>query len=168
MKKSIRPLLGMALGMSVAFAAPVSQSFAGPTETAFLQKYVGSYTGEGELRGGKTAEDVSCRLRLQSGEQRFRYTGRCVIGGESLPLSGTISYSDERGTFVASGTGLGTVAGQKSGNGVAFTLGREYRQKGQRGSANITFTLSGGAVAIDFAIRDEANGLLRANVPLSR
>jgi len=168
MRNSIRPLLGMALGLTAAFAAPAPQSFAGPAETAFLQQYVGSYTGRGELRGGRTTESVSCRLNLQSGTQRFRYTGRCVLAGETVPLSGTISYSEERGGFVASGTGLGTVVGQKRGNGVAFTLGRDYRQKGQRGSANITFTLSGGAVAIDFAINDEQNGVLRAAVPLRR
>lgn len=168
MNTRLRPLLGAAFAIGCAAGTAVPPAYAGPAETAFLQSYVGQYTGRGQLTGGKTTEGVACRLSLQAGIERFRYTGRCTIAGESMPISGTINYSDQRGRYEASGSGMGTVAGAKKGNGVVFSMGRDYRYQGQQGTVEISFTLASGNAALDFAIADRDNGNLRAHVPLSR
>lgn len=168
MKTLAQIMGGLALSAAMTLGAPMPQAFAGEAEAALLKSYAGQFTGRGQLRG-KTTESVACRLSLQSSSsQKLRYSGRCVMAGETVPLRGTLSYSDARKRYEATASGMGTVAGQKRGNGVTFTVGRDYRRQGQSGTFNVTFVLSGGAIAIDFAINDRANGAMRAHVPLGR
>ncbi len=146
----------------------VAQSFAGQAEADLLRSHAGTFTGQGQLIG-ETRADVTCNLTVEaSSSQKLRYSGRCVLGGERVPLSGSISYSDANQRYEASARGLGTVAGSVRGNGVTFTMGRSYRQNGQRGTFAVTFVLSGGSISLEFNVADQANGAFRATVPLSR
>ncbi|MDB5621898.1 MAG: hypothetical protein JWR39_461 [Devosia sp.] len=167
MKLSRRLMLAiLAVGCLFASAVPVVR--AGQAENAFLQQHVGDFTGRGELRG-ETTESVACRLQVQSSTaQRLRYSGRCVIAGDTIPLRGTIAYSDREGRYEASATGLGTVVGRAQNNGVSFTLGRDYRRQSRSGNFRVTFALSRGSITLDLTVADAANGAFQARVPLSR
>ena len=147
---------------------PVLPSSASETETAFLNNYVGRWTGRGELRG-ETTETIACRLDIEpASDGQVRYDGRCAIAGETIPLDGRIRYSDENGRYEASGQNLGAVAGEARNGGVAFTFGDEYRREGRSGTFRVRFVLARDAITIDFAIADRENGNMQARVPLSR
>ena len=167
MKRSGRLLFSVVAAASVLLPlAPTA--YAGEAEAAFLRQHVGEFTGRGELRG-ETTESVACRLEVQaSTAQRLRYSGRCAIAGETIPLRGTISYSEREGRYEASASGLGTVVGQAQNGGIAFTLGRDYRRQSREGNFRVTFTLARGSITLDLTVADAANGAFQARVPLSR
>lgn len=168
MQNPFRLVPAILLGALLTVGSPVAPIFAGEAEARLLQSYVGSYTGRGELRG-QTRESVACRLNVtSSAAQRLRYSGRCVLAGETVPLSGSLSYSEARDRYEASASGMSTVVGQKRGNGVSFTMGRNYRRAGQSGTFQVSFVLSGGSIQVNFAIADRKNGQMTARVPMSR
>ena len=166
--KHSRRLLFSVLAAASALMPSIPVAYGGEAEAAFLRQHAGEFRGRGELRG-KTTETVACRLSVQpSTGQRLRYSGRCAIAGETIPLRGTISYSDREGRYEASASGLGSVVGQQRGGGVAFTLGRDYKRQSQAGNFRVSFTLSGGSITLDLSVADAANGSFQARVPLSR
>ena len=160
-----RGFLGVMLSLAM-IGAPVVQ--AAEREAAFLQSYAGSYRGEGQLRGN-TTETMACRLDVTaSGAQRLRYSGQCVIAGERLPLRGSINFSDREGRYEASATGFGSVVAQPAGNGIAFTLARDYRRSGRAGTFQATFGLVGAGITLQLQVSDNEEGGYTARIPLSR
>jgi hypothetical protein len=165
-QKSAR-LLG-ALCVAAIAASPVAPAFAGQSEAELLQSLTGDFTGRGELVG-ESSETIACALSIESsGEQRLSYSGRCVIAGERIPLRGTIRYNDTDARFEASAQGAGTVVGQERNGGIAFTLGRDYRQGGQEGTFQVTIALTGDSAAIGMQVADTQNGSFEGRVPLAR
>ena len=53
-------------------------AYAGPAETAYLQKLTNSWSGKGTLRGADTGT-ITCRVDLKAGSQNVKYQGRCTI-----------------------------------------------------------------------------------------
>jgi hypothetical protein len=165
--KPARRLLSALSAALLAFS-PVAPAFAGQSEAALLESLTGSFTGRGELVG-ESSESIACALSIESsGEQRLSYSGRCVIAGERIPLRGTIRYNDTDGRFEASAQGAGTVVGQLRNGGIAFTLGRDYRQGGQEGTFQVTIALAGDTAAIGMQVADATNGNFEGRVPLAR
>ena len=97
--------------------APV---LAGAAETRYLEGLVGTWRGEGVIKG-ENGGNVSCRLTLRGSGERLSFNGRCSLsgGGGAQSFSGTIRYNDARGRWESSSSGE-TVVGKKSGSTLTF------------------------------------------------
>lgn len=141
----------LALLLVPAASAP---AFAGPNETAFMERLVGTWNGKGEISGAE-AGVVTCRLTIRSTGERLNFQGRCAYSGGSMSqsISGRISYDDARGVYVSSSGGQ-SVAGKKSGNNLTFTS----TQRNVRGSVTSTMTLSPSSLKVQFKVTEARSG----------
>ena len=156
----------IAAATAVALSAGMSPAYAGPAETAYLQRLVGIYLGEGKITGGQ-AGTVNCRLVLRNTSQgHLAFNGRCALSGGSgaQSINGIIRYNDERGVYESSSQGR-TVAGRKSGQRLTFTVsGNDSRG---RGSSVMTF--SPGSAQVQFEFVDGRNGQTsKGTIPFRR
>jgi hypothetical protein len=125
---------------------------------------------------GAQAEDVSCKMALSSGNGgKLNYTGRCILGGVQLSVTGTIAYSDTNHRYEAvmnSGIGnfKGVAIGQKTGDKIVFDL----HQRGDDDQGNdITIAakviLAGTTMSVDFhAVFNSSGDKVDANVPFTK
>ena len=138
-----RAILAVAV---LAFSAfPVT---AGPTETAFLAKYVGSWTGSGKMTGAETGT-ISCRLTFKQNGAKVNYSGRCNfkdMGAQSF--TGTLSYNDAKARYESRSNGK-TVIGTRKGNALTFVSNIRTME----GSGTSAMTLSPNALTIDTTIK---------------
>ncbi len=156
-------LAGVALALSLVAAATVP-TIAGPADVALLQKYAGSYKGDGKL-SGKDAGSISCRMTMKPNGSKLSYTGRCSIDGASNGFSGSFSYNDKAGRYEASSS-QGSLPGKKVGSSIVFNM---KSQNTTRGSASSVMTLSGGTIKIDFKLTDKkTNDVTTGHVPFAR
>jgi hypothetical protein len=143
-------------------AAP---AFAGPNESAFLERLVGTWRGKGKITG-EEAGDVSCRLTVKPSGERLNFNGRCALSGGSgsQSFSGSIRYNDKKGVYESS-TGGKTVAGKKSGNSLVFTT----TMKDIRGTMTSTMTLSPSAMKVQFKMTQaRSGGTSQGTIPFSK
>lgn len=151
---------------AAALSVGVAPAYAGPAETAYLQKLVGIYHGEGKVTGAQ-AGTVSCRLVLRSTSQgHIAFNGRCALSGGSgaQSINGVIRYNDERGVYESSSQGR-TVAGRKNGQRLTFSVsGNDSRG---RGSSRMVF--SPGSAQVQFEFVDARNGQTsKGSIPFRR
>jgi len=128
-------------------AAP---AFAGPAESAFLQKLTANWTGRGKLNGAQSGP-VACRLVISGGGQSVKYQGRCNIPDmASQAFNGAISYNDKAKRYEVRSVN-GTVPGVRRGNSLIFT----NKDTSMGGSYCSTMTMSASALTVNFSIIDK-------------
>jgi hypothetical protein len=135
----------------VPVAAP---AMAGPNETAYLQRLVGTWNGKGKI-SGEDGGNVTCRLTIKPSGERLNFTGRCALSGGSgsQSFSGRISYDDKQGVYVSSSQGK-SVPGKKSGNTLTFAT----TMSDMRGKGSTTMSLSPGGIKVQFKVTQSRSG----------
>jgi hypothetical protein len=159
--------------MRLALALPVlaalligaaTPSFAGPSETAFLGKLVGTWNGKGTLKGAENGP-ISCKVVFKAASGgKVNYNGRCSVqdvGAQSF--TGNLSYNDAKKVY--EGRSLGGVAvGVKRGSSVVFTT----KTNSLMGRSYSTMTVSASRITIDFSIVDTKGDKTTSHVTFSR
>jgi hypothetical protein len=115
----------------------LAPAFAGPAETAFLQKLTASWTGKGKLTGAQTGS-ILCRIVVSGGNPSVRYQGRCTMPDMAAQaFSGSIVYNEKLKRYESRTLG-GVVPGIKRGNSLTFT----EKNSSAQGTAYSTMTIS--------------------------
>jgi hypothetical protein len=153
-------LAGVAATMIALTAAP---SFAGPAETAFLQKLNSTWSGKGKLSGAESGP-IACKIVFTAGGKSTKYQGRCNIPDMAQQaFSGSITYNDKAKRYEARSVG-GTVPGVRKGDKLVFR--NSSRNAG--GTATSTMTISPGSLVVDFALVDKKGGKTTSRITFSR
>ena len=131
-------------------ALSAAPAFAGPAETAFLQKLTASWTGKGKI-SGPDGGPIACRIVITAGGQSAKYQGRCNIPDmASQAFNGAISYNDKSKRYEVRSVN-GTVPGVRRGNSLIFT----NKDTSMGGSYYSTMTMSASALTVNFSIIDK-------------
>ena len=156
-------LLGAAFAALLLVPA-TAPAIAGPNETAFLERLVGTWKGTGKISGPEGG-NVSCRLTFKPSGARLNYSGRCALSGGSgaQSFTGSIRFNDSSGKFESSSAGK-TVAGTKSGNNLVFTT----QQTDMRGTGTSTMTLSARNIQVKFDLVNKKGEVHRGTIPFTR
>ena len=148
----------MRLSLSVLLAAGllsfgIAPAFAGATETAFLGKFAGQWTGGGQVTG-EHAGALDCSLAIRPVKTALSFRGSCNMEGMSVQsFSGVLAYDDAGNRYVATSPNNDDVAiGSKKGNSLVFVT----KLKNMAGSGNSTMTLTASRIAIDFALASQS------------
>jgi hypothetical protein len=153
-------LAGAAAAMIALTAAP---SFAGPAETAFLQKLNSTWSGKGSLKGAETGP-IACKIVFTAGGKSTKYQGRCNIPDMAQQaFSGSISYNDKTKRYEARSVG-GVVPGVRKGDKLVF----RSSSKNAGGTATSTMTISPSSLVVDFALVDKNGGKTTSRITFSR
>lgn len=153
-------LAGAAAAMIALTAAP---SFAGPAETAFLQKLNSTWSGKGSLKGAETGP-IACKIVFTAGGKSTKYQGRCNIPDMAQQaFSGSITYNDKTKRYEARSVG-GVVPGVRKGDKLVF----RSSSKNAGGTATSTMTISPGSLVVDFALVDKNGGKTTSRITFSR
>ena len=146
--------------LMVLSAAP---AFAGPTETAFLQKLGASWTGKGKLTGAQTGQ-VSCRIVITAKGQSAKYQGRCTIPDlAAQAFNGSITYNDKLKRY-ESRTMNGVVPGIKRGSSLVFTDSRRSMQ----GTSYSQMTISASSLVVTFTLVDKDGEKTKSTVSFTK
>ena len=153
--------------LSVLFAAllglSATPSFAGPAETAFLQKLTANWVGKGRLVGAQSGA-VACRIDITGGGQSARYQGRCTIPDmASQAFNGAIFYNDSAKRYEVRSIN-GTVAGVKRGGSLVFTT----KSSSLGGTYYSTMTLSPSSLSVHFTIVDKQGQKTTSTISFSK
>jgi len=128
-------------------ALTAAPAFAGPAETAFLQKLTANWVGKGKI-SGPDGGPIACRIVITAGGQSAKYQGRCNIPDMAAQaFNGAIIYNDAKGQYETR-TMSGTVPGIKRGNSLVFTT----KNSSMGGTAYSTMTLSPSSLVVDFSL----------------
>ena len=153
-------LSAVAAAMIAFTAAP---AFAGPAETAFLQKLSNTWSGKGQLTGAETGP-INCKVVLTAGGKNVKYQGRCNIPDMAQQaFSGSISYNDKLKRYETKSVG-GVVPGVRRGDKLVFTTA----STNIRGKAYSTMTVSPNALVVDFAIVEKSGDKTTSRVTFSK
>ena len=153
-------LAGAAAAMIALTAAP---SFAGPAETAFLQKLNSTWSGKGSLKGAETGP-IACKIVFTAGGKSTKYQGRCNIPDMAQQaFSGSISYNDKTKRYEARSVG-GIVPGVRKGDKLVF----RSSSRNAGGTATSTMTISPTSLVVDFALVDKNGGKTTSRITFSR
>lgn len=163
--------LALVAGLTLSSAVP---AFAGPTENAFLESYIGNWKGDGLLTGGDEDESFVCRVNVTAGrEGKINYAGRCTVAGLNLTVAGTIAYIEESKRYEAAMTSNATFSGlaigRKQGTKVIFDL----RERDVHEGADMTITsqvaLDDNAIGLSFKyVMTEDQSSMQAAVKFAR
>ena len=138
---------------ALVLTATAAPAFAGPAETAFLQKLTNNWVGKGSLSGAQSGP-IACRVVLTGGGQSIKYQGRCNIPDmASQAFNGAIIYNDQLQRYETR-TLSGVVAGVRRGDKLVFTT----TSKSLAGSSYSTMTISATSFTVDFALVDGKSG----------
>lgn len=153
-------LAAIAATMIAVTAAP---AFAGPAETAFLQKLSNTWSGKGRLQGAESGA-IACRIVFTAGGKSTKYQGRCNIPDMAQQaFNGAISYNDKAGRFEARSVG-GTVPGVRKGDKLVF----RSSSRNLGGTATSTMTISPSSLVVDFAMTDKQGARTTSRITFSR
>jgi hypothetical protein len=153
-------LAAVAAAMIALTAAP---AFAGPAETAFLQKLSNTWSGKGKLQGAESGP-IACKIVFTAGGKSTKYQGRCNIPDMAQQaFNGAIYYNDKAGRFEARSVG-GTVPGVRKGDKLVFR--NSSRNAG--GTATSTMTISPSSLVVDFALTDKNGAKTTSRITFSR
>jgi hypothetical protein len=142
--------IALALIAAATMAGAVVPAYAGPAETAFLQKLGNNWTGKGRL-SGPDGGPILCRIVITAGGQSAKYQGRCTIPDMAArAFNGSITYNEKLKRFESRSVG-GTVPGIKRGNSLVFT----DKQTNMNGTAYSTMTISPSSLVVDFTLIDK-------------
>lgn len=135
---------------------------AGAADVAFLQSYIGNYTGTGSIAGSQKAETVRCRLKVvpTADSNVLNYSGRCSVAGGSFSMSGALGFVNGRYQAAMSSSGgvAGTILGQKSQGGVSFSTQKRDASNGSDRTISSNLALTSGAINVDFNSVDNTTG----------
>ena len=144
-------------------ALTAAPAFAGPAESAFLQKLTASWTGRGKLTGAQSGP-VACRLVISGGGQSVKYQGRCTIPDmASQAFNGAISYNDKLHRYEIRSIS-GSVPGIKRGNSLVFTT----KENSMGGRSYSTMTFSPTSLVVDFTIVDRQGEKTTSRISFSK
>ena len=105
--------------LAASLVASATPAFAGPAETAFLQKLTATWSGKGKLNGAKTGP-IACKIVITAGGKSTKYQGRCNIPDMAQQaFSGSISYNDKTKHYETRSVS-GTVPGIRKGDKLVF------------------------------------------------
>ncbi|MBI4921284.1 MAG: hypothetical protein HY834_06005 [Devosia nanyangense] len=148
---------------------------AGQAELDLLASYIGKWSGDGVLVGGKAPESFRCRLTIAKGNQaKINYSGRCTLVNMNLSVAGTIGYDDASRRYQAvmsSNAGFtGYAIGLKQGDQISFDLAERQTDRGGNDvRIGSTIRLIGDSITVDFEVEFNNSGdLLTASVPFAR
>jgi hypothetical protein len=165
-KPIVRPSRLIAIAALALVCVPVATpAFAGPNETAFLERLIGTWRGKGKITGAE-AGNLTCRLTVKPAGERLNFNGRCAMSGGSSAqsFSGSIRYNEAKGVFESSSNGR-TVAGKKSGSSLVFTT----THKDMRGTVTSTLTMSPSAFKMQFKMTESKSGdTSQGSIPFSK
>jgi hypothetical protein len=150
---------------AILLPAAAAPALAGPNETAFLQRLVGTWNGKGKI-SGEEGGNVTCRLTIKATGERLNFNGRCALpgGSGSQSFSGRISYDDKQGVFVSSSQGK-SVAGKKSGNNLTFVT----NMSDMRGKGSSTMVMSPSSIKVQFKITQSRSGEVnQGSIPFTK
>jgi hypothetical protein len=143
-------LAAVAAAMIALTAAP---AFAGPAETAFLQKLSNTWSGKGSLKGANSGP-IACKIVISGGGKSTKFQGRCNIPDMAQQaFSGSISYNDKTKQYESRSAG-GTVPGIRKGDKLVFRTSN----RSIAGTATSTMTISPSSLVVDFALVDAKSG----------
>jgi hypothetical protein len=132
---------------AVAMLGAAVPAYAGPAETAFLQKLTNTWTGKGKLTGAENGP-IACKMVLSAGKTNLRFQGRCNIPDlAQQAFSGSISYNDKLGRY-ESKSGNRVVPGVRKGDKLVFRT----QSRTLAGTATSTMTISPSSLVVDFAL----------------
>lgn len=138
-------------------------AFAGPAETAFLQKLNANWVGQGRLAGAQSGR-IACRIDISSGSKNLRYIGRCNLPDiAAQAFTGSITYNDRSGSYEVRTLG-GTVVGTRRGNALTFTTS----SSSSAGTADSVMTLSPASLVVDLTLTDRRQGTTTSHIVFSR
>ena len=143
----------LSIATAALLAITAAPAFAGPAETAFLQKLAANWTGRGKLTG-PSGGPIACRVVITGGGQSTKYQGRCAIPDMATQaFNGSIVYNDAKARYEARTLG-GVEVGTRRGNSLFFT----DSQNTMAGMASSTMTMSPSSLVIDFSLTDKKTG----------
>jgi hypothetical protein len=143
-------LAATAAAMIALTAAP---AFAGPNETAFLQKLTNTWSGRGNLKGANTGP-IACKIVITAGGKSTKFQGRCNIPDMAQQaFSGSISYNDKTKQYESRSAG-GTVPGIRKGDTLVFRT----TNRNLTGTATSTMSISPSSLVVDFALVEKKSG----------
>ena len=143
-------LAAVAAAMIALTAAP---AFAGPAETAFLQKLSNTWSGKGSLKGANSGP-IACKIVISGGGKSTKFQGRCNIPDMAQQaFSGSIAYNDKTKQYESRSAG-GTVPGIRKGDKLVFRTSN----RSIAGTATSTMTISPSSLVVDFALVDAKSG----------
>jgi hypothetical protein len=143
-------LAAVAAAMIALTAAP---AFAGPAETAFLQKLSNTWSGRGNLQGANTGP-IACKIVISAGGKSTKFQGRCNIPDMAQQaFSGSISYNDKTKQY-ESRSGTTTVPGIRKGDTLVFRTSN----RSLAGTATSTMSISPSSLVVDFALVEKKTG----------
>jgi hypothetical protein len=143
-------LAAVAAAMIAFTAAP---AFAGPAETAFLQKLANTWSGKGNLQGANSGP-IACKIVITAGGKSSKFQGRCNIPDMAQQaFSGSISYNDKTKQY-ESRSASGTVPGIRKGDKLVFRTS----SKNLAGTSTSTMSISPTSLVVDFALVEKKTG----------
>jgi hypothetical protein len=143
-------LAAVAAAMIALTAAP---AFAGPAETAFLQKLTNTWSGRGKLQGANSGP-IACKIVITSGGKSTKFQGRCNIPDMAQQaFSGSISYNDKTKQY-ESRSSAGTVPGIRKGDTLVFRT----TNRNMAGTATSTMSISPSSLVVDFSLVEKKSG----------
>lgn len=144
-------------------ALTAAPAFAGPAETAFLQKLQNTWQGKGKLQGANSGA-IACKLVFTAGGKSTRYQGRCNIPDMAQQaFSGSISYNDKTGRYEARSLGK-AVPGIRKGDRLVF----RSSSKNAGGTATSTMTISPSSLVVDLAMIDRQGEKTTSRITFTR
>lgn len=149
--------------VAAALALSATPAFAGPAETAFLQKLTANWVGKGKLVGAQSGP-VACRIVITAGGQSAKYQGRCTIPDmASQAFNGAITYNEKSKRYEVRSIS-GTVPGVKRGNSLVFTT----KDTSMSGSSYSTMTISPSSLVVNFTIVDRHGEKTTSHITFSK
>ena len=153
-------LAAAAAAMIALTAAP---AFAGPAETAFLQKLSNTWSGKGSLKGANSGP-IACKVVFTAGGKNTKFQGRCNIPDMAQQaFSGSISYNDKTKRY-ESRSASGTVPGVRKGDRLIFTT----NSKNLASSSRSVMTISPSSLVIDMSIVSKKGEKTTSRITFSR
>ena len=144
-------------------ALSATPAFAGPAETAFLQKLTANWVGKGRLVGAQSGA-VACRIVITAGGQSAKYQGRCTIPDmASQAFNGAITYNEKTRRYEVRSIS-GTVPGGKRGNSLVFTT----KDSSMSGSSYSTMTISPSSLVVNFTMVDRHGEKTTSHITFSK
>jgi hypothetical protein len=145
-------LAAVAAAMIALTAAP-APVYAGPAETAFLQKLTNTWSGRGNLKGANSGP-IACKIVITGGGKSSKFQGRCNIPDMAQQaFSGSISYNDKTKQY-ESRSANGTVPGIRKGDTLVFRTS----SRNMAGTATSTMSISPSSLVVDFSLVEKKTG----------
>jgi hypothetical protein len=151
-----------ALAVAMLFA-PFSPAWAGDAEKAYLNKFVGTWTGGGTMSGSSSGK-ITCKLVFKANGAKVNYTGRCTVPDvPAQSISGSVSYNDAKKQYEVRSRGKTTVA-KRIGNTLSFTVA----SRTPKGKATTTMSFSPTTITVEAVASDSKGQVSNTRMTLKK